>query len=499
MNPILVLTVLVSYFAVLLFISKWTSKDSGENAFFDGDRKSPWFLVAFGMVGAVISGVTFVSIPGMVGNDYLHYFQFVIGNVVGYLFIAFVLVPLYYKLKLVSIYSFLDTRFGDTTYKTGSLFFIVSQSFGAALRLLLAVKILQFAFFDAFQIPIYVTTIILLILIWLYTNQSGIKTIVWTDALQTFFLLAAAIIAILTVKDALNLSGPELITTVTQHHYFAIFEWDSYSGSNFFKQFVSGALIAVAMMGLDQNMMQKTLTCKNVGEARKNVLTFSLFLAFAQFLFLCLGILLYAYAEHKGIALVTEAGRFVATDTLFPMLSMEYFGLVAGTAFLLGIVAASFSSADSALTALTTSFCYDFLRIDQKPQADRSAMKNKALLGFNTILFLIVMVFSGSQGAIISLIFKVAGYTYGPLLGLYLLGMFSRVQLKDKWVPFVCIFAAFSTYALNEVAIRAFNFDFGFMNIFVNALLTVMGLLLIRKKGKILKNPLGYPQVLKNS
>jgi Na+/proline symporter len=481
LTPLLTFSVITAYFILLMMISRFASRNSGENAFFDGDRKSPWFLVAFGMVGAVISGVTFVSIPGLVGNDAFHYFQFVMGNIVGYLFIAFVLVPLYYKLKLVSIYSFLDSRFGDTTYKTGSLFFTVSQSFGAALRLLLAVKILQYAFFDAFEIPIYVTTIIVLILIWLYTHQSGIKTIVWTDTLQTFFLLTAAIIAIFTIKNALNLSGTSLVSTITTHEYFKIFDWDSHAGSNFFKQFISGALIAVAMMGLDQNMMQKTLTCRNVNEARKNVLTFSLFLAFAQFLFLCLGVLLYVYAEAKGISLASENGVFLDTDKLFPMLSMEYFGLLAGVAFLLGIVAASFSSADSALTALTTSFCYDFLRIDQKPKETRKRIKNKVLFGFNVVLFLIVMGFSNSQGAIISLIFKVAGYTYGPLLGLYLLGMFSKVQLKDKWVPFVCITAAVSTYILNEYAINTFDFDFGFMNIFVNALLTVLGLLMLKK------------------
>lgn len=485
MSPLLVFTVLASYLLVLLVIAKLTSRNSGENAFFDGDRKSPWFLVAFGMIGAVISGVTFVSIPGLVGNDYLHYFQFVIGNVVGYLFIAFVLVPLYYKLKLVSIYSFLDTRFGDTTYKTGSLFFLVSQSFGAALRLLLAVKVLQYAFFDALNIPIAATTIVVLILIWIYTHQSGIKTIVWTDTLQTLFLLSAAVIAVFTVKNALQLDGTQLVETVTQHRFFKVFEWDSHAGSNFIKQFISGALIAVAMMGLDQNMMQKTLTCKNMQEARKNVLTFSLFLAFAQFLFLCLGVLLYAYAEAKGLNLpLLEDGRFADTDKLFPMLSMEHFGWWAGIAFLLGITAASFSSADSALTALTTSFCYDFLRIDTKPKALRNKIKNGALLGFNLIFFAIVMAFASSQGAIITLIFKVAGYTYGPLLGLYLLGMFSKVVLKDKWVPLVCIIAAVSTYLLNEWLIAEFQFDFGFMNIFVNALLTIAGLLLIKKNFK---------------
>lgn len=486
MSPLFVFSVIAAYFLLLLVIARLTSKNSGDNAFFDGDKKSPWFLVAFGMIGAVMSGVTFVSIPGLVGNDNLHYFQFVIGNVVGYLFIAFVLVPLYYKLKLVSIYTFLDNRFGNTTYKTGSLFFLVSQSFGAALRLLLAVKILQYAFFDALGIPTFVTVIVTLVLIWIYTHQSGIKTIVWTDTLQTFFLLSAVIIVLFTIKNALNLSTPDLITSVSQHRFFKIFEWDSHAGSNFFKQFISGALIAVAMMGLDQNMMQKTLTCKNMAEARKNVLTFSLFLALAQFLFLCLGVLLYIYAETKGISLpLLENGRYADTDRLFPMLSMEHFGWLAGVAFLLGITAASFSSADSALTALTTSFCYDFLKIESQPKSVRKKIKNRALLGFNLVLFLIVMAFASSKGAIISLIFKVAGYTYGPLLGLYMLGMFSKVSLKDKWVPIVCITAALSTYILNDWFIDRFQFDFGFMNIFVNAVLTIFGLFLIKQKSKI--------------
>jgi Na+/proline symporter len=465
-----------------MVVSHFSSRNSGENAYFDGDRKSPWFLVAFGMVGAVISGVTFVSIPGLVGNNYLFYFQFVLGNIVGYLFIAYVLVPLYYRLKLVSIYKFLDSRFGDTTYKTGSLFFILSQSFGAGLRLLLAVKILQVAFFDAFHIPVYVTTVIVLVLIWFYTNKSGIKTIVWTDALQTLFLLSAGLIAVFTVKNSLDLSSTEMIQTVVKSPYFKIFEWDAHSGSNFFKQFVSGALIAVAMMGLDQSMMQKTLTCKNVGEARKNVLVFSLFLALSQFLFLCLGVLLYAYAEHHGVSLLKTGGVYVDTDQLFPMLSLNYFGILGGIAFLLGITAAAFSSADSAITALTTSFSYDFLHIDSKPSAERKRIKNRVLLGVNILLLLIVIGFADSQGAIISLLFKVAGYTYGPLLGLYLLGMFSKLKLKDRWVPVICVTAAVSTYLLNEYSIRKFQFDFGFMNIFVNALLTVFGLYLIQKK-----------------
>ncbi|HHC78524.1 MAG TPA: sodium:solute symporter, partial [Flavobacteriia bacterium] len=263
MNPILVFTVIVVYFAMLMAISYFTSKNRSDETFFTGDRKSPWFLVAFGMVGAALSGVTFVSVPGMVGNNYFYFFQFILGNIVGYLFITFVLIPLYYKLRLVSIYGYLNQRFGVKTYKTGSLFFLVSQSFGAALRLLLAAKILQFAFFDKLHIPFFVTVIIILLLIWLYTNKSGIKTIVWTDTMQTFFLILGAVMTIYAITSSLHLSLADTVQEVTHHKYFKIFNWEHKSGNNFYKQFIAGILITVAMIGLDQNMMQKTLTCKN--------------------------------------------------------------------------------------------------------------------------------------------------------------------------------------------------------------------------------------------
>ena len=272
-----------------MLISYVTSRNRSDESFFTGDRQSPWFLVAFGMVGAALSGVTFVSVPGMVGNNNFYFFQFILGNVVGYLFITFVLIPLYYRLKLVSIYAYLKDRFGAKTYKTGSLFFLVSQSFGASLRLLLAAKILQFAFFDKFQIPFYLTVIIILLLVWLYTNKSGIKTIVWTDTMQTFFLLLAAIVTIYSITTAMNLSMIESVDVVLQNEYFKILDWNPKTGSNFYKQFLAGILIAIAMMGLDQNMMQKTLTCKNQWDAQKNTLTFSLILAATQFLFLGLG------------------------------------------------------------------------------------------------------------------------------------------------------------------------------------------------------------------
>lgn len=467
-------------------ISYFTSRNRSDESFFTGDRQSPWFLVAFGMVGAALSGVTFVSVPGMVGNNSFYFFQFILGNVVGYLFITFVLIPLYYRLKLVSIYGYLNDRFGNSTYKTGSLFFLVSQSFGASLRLLLAAKILQFAFFDKLQIPFFVTVVIILMLVWLYTNKSGIKTIVWTDTMQTFFLILAAVVTIYSITTTMGLTIGESVTKVIEHKFFNVFNWEHKSGNNFFKQFIAGVLIAIAMMGLDQNMMQKTLTCKNRWDAQKNTLTFSLILALTQFLFLGLGILLYVYAESIQVSLPKgEQGQFLDTDTLFPNLAMNHLGLVAGVSFLLGIIAASFSSVDSALTALTTSFTYDFLDISKKSSKEKKRMKNRVLFGFSVVVFIIIMIFSGSRGDIISIIFKVAGYTYGPLLGLYLFGMFSSLAVKDKWVPLICIVSPVLTYLLSIYLKKSFNFDFGFISIAVNGLFTILGLLMIKQKKQL--------------
>lgn len=466
-----------------MVISYATSRNRSDESFFTGDRESPWFLVAFGMVGAALSGVTFVSVPGMVGNNSFYFFQFILGNVVGYLFITFVLIPLYYRLKLVSIYGYLNDRFGKRTFKTGSLFFLVSQSFGASLRLLLAAKILQFAFFDKLQIPFFLTVIIILMLVWLYTNKSGIKTIVWTDTMQTFFLILAAVVTIYSITKTMDLTLGESVNKVVQHDYFKVFNWDSKSGNNFYKQFIAGIFIAIAMMGLDQNMMQKTLTCKNQWDAQKNTLTFSLILAMTQFLFLGLGILLYVYADSIQVSLpLGDQGQFLDTDTLFPDLAINHLGLIAGISFLLGIIAASFSSVDSALTALTTSFTYDFMDMSDKSSAEKKRLKNRVLFGFSLVVFIIIMIFSGSRGDVISLIFSVAGYTYGPLLGLFLFGMFSSTSVKDKWVPLVCILAPISTYALSIYLKNSFNFDFGFISIAVNGLLTIVGLFIIKEK-----------------
>jgi Na+/proline symporter len=434
------------------------------------------------MIGSGISAVSLVSIPGNVGNNNLYYFQFILGSIVGYLFIALVLTPIYYKLKLVSIYSYLNIRFGNITYKTGSMFFLVSQSFGAALRLLLSIKILQYAFFDGLHVPYYITIIVVLILIWLYTNKSGIKTIVWTDALQSLFLISVIVISILTIKNSLGLSLSEMVSTIVNHPYAKLFNWEVHSGSNFYKQFISGLLITVALVGLDQSMMQKTLTVKDESSAKKNVLTFSFFIALAQTMFVGLGVLIYVFAERNGINLAMQNDQFANTDELYPLLTLNYFGKIGAIAFLIGVIASTFASIDSCIAALTTSFSYDFMDIENQPHKVRKKIKNGVLLGVNSIMFLIVMAFWNTEGAIINSIFTIAGYTYGPILGLYMTGLFSKIKMKEKWVPMACIIAPVATYLLNEYFIWAHHFDFGFMNILVNAVLTVLLLLIIKKK-----------------
>lgn len=482
MSPTLIFVIILLYFSLLMLISRLTSRHTKDHTFFDGNRESPWFLVAFGMVGSGISAVSLVSIPGNVGNNNLYYFQFILGTIVGYIFIVFVLIPIFYKLKLVSIYSYLNFRFGKITYKTGSLFFLVSQSFGAALRLLLSIKILQYAFLDQLGIPYFLTIIVVLVLIWLYTNKSGIKTIVWTDALQSLFLITVIIISIVTIKNSLGLSVQGMITAVADHPYFKLFDWDVDSGSYFFKQFISGLLITIALVGLDQSMMQKTLTVSNAGDARKNVLTFSFFIAFAQTLFLGLGVLLYIYAEQKGVKLTTQNGHFLNTDELYPLLTLNYLGQVGAIAFFIGVIASTFASIDACITALTTAFSYDFMDFENQPHKARVKIKKWVLAGVNVVMFLIVMVFWNSHGAIINTIFKIAGYTYGPILGLYLTGLFTKISLKEKWVPPACVTAALLTWLLNTYFINNFQFDFGFMNILVNAILTILFLFLIKKK-----------------
>ncbi len=487
MNPFLVAGIIGGYFLILLIISHYTSKNATNETFFTGNHQSPWFVVAFGMIGASLSGVTFISIPGEVGAlisdaephyKAFSYFQLVLGYLVGYFVIATVLMPMYYKLKLISIYTYLDQRFGIKTYKTGSLFFLLSQSMGASLRLFLVAGVLQIAFFDAYDIPFVVTVTFTILLIWVYTFRGGIKTIVWTDTLQTFFMLLAVGITIYIVAKNLDLSFSGLVSAIDDHPYSKIFVWDWKSSKFFVKQFFSGAFIAIVMTGLDQNMMQKNLTCKNIGEAKKNMYWFSFILVPANFLFLSLGLLLYMYAAKMGIAIPERS------DDLYPILALNHFSPSVGIVFLLGIIAAAFSSAVSALTSLTTAFCVDFLNLEKFPEQKRKQKRLMVHIGFSVLIFFIIVIFRViNNDSVITAVFTVAGYTYGPLLGLFTFGLFTKWQIKDSLVPFVAIAAPLLTYLVSRFSSTIIpGYNMGFEVLILNGLLTFIGLMIIRKK-----------------
>ena len=358
MNPTIVLSVIGVYFLILILISQLTSRNASTKTFFTADRQSPWYVVAFGMIGASLSGVTFISVPGWVEASQFSYMQMVIGYLLGYAVIALILMPMYYRLNLVSIYTYLEQRFGFWSYKTGAFLFLLSRTVQASFRLFLVAGVLQIALFNAWNIPFGVTVVITIALIWLYTFRGGIKTIVWTDTLQTLFMLSAVGISILLIKERLDLTTGDLIATIDQSEYSQMFFWDLKDGKNFFKQFFSGAFIAIVMTGLDQDMMQKNLTCRNLKDAQKNIFWFSIVLVFVNLFFLALGAMLYIYAERAGIAIPASS------DDLYPVLALNHFSTFAGIVFLLGIIAAAYSSADSALTALTTSFFFFFLNFD---------------------------------------------------------------------------------------------------------------------------------------
>jgi len=470
MTPALVFTIIAGYFALLMIIARVTAKNSDAESFFTANRQSPWYVVAFGMIGASLSGVTFISVPGEVGNSGWSYFQIVLGYLLGYLVIGKVLLPLYYRQNLVSIYQYLDTRFGKISYKTGAFFFIISRVIGASFRLFLVATVLQIAFFDAFDIPFSVSVFITIALIWLYTFKGGIKTIVWTDTLQTLFMLAAVVISIYMIGSELNLDTAGLIKVIGQSPNAEIFNWDWQSPHFFFKQFLAGAFIAIVMTGLDQDMMQKNLTCKSLADAQKNMFWFSIVLVFVNLLFLSLGVLLYHFVEMKGIDLTNT------TDALYPFLAINHFHLVGGIVFLLGITAAAYSSADSALTALTTSFYIDFL--DAKPSESSTRKRILIHFGFSVLIFFVILLFKAiNDESVINAVFRVAGYTYGPLLGLYAFGLFTQKQTRDKWVPVVCVIAPILTYLVNFYSASLFGgYRFGFELLLVNGGITYLGL-----------------------
>ena len=477
MTPTLIIAVLSAYFAFLVLISKLTSKDQGNETFFMGKRQSPWYIVAFGMIGASLSGVTFISVPGWVASSQFSYVQMVLGYLVGYAVIATVLMPIYYKLNLTSIYTYLEDRFGFWSYKSGAFYFILSRTIGAAFRLYLVANVLQVLVFDFWDVPFAVTVALTILLIWLYTHKAGIKTIIWTDTLQTLFMLIAVVLCFYYVADAMNFSLSKAVSEISASKYAKMFFFEDLRSPSFFpKKFLAGAFLAIVMTGLDQDMMQKNLSCPTLKDAQKNMFWFSVILVFVNVLFLALGALLYLFASSKGIV--------ASGDELFASVAMhESMPLVVGLFFILGLVAAAYSSADSALTALTTSFCVDFLNVQKMEATQQVKLRKRTHVLFSILLFLVILLFKLiNDESVVSALFKVAGYTYGPLLGMYAFGLFTSYKIKDHFVIPVVILAPILTYVLQLIAPIFWGFSFGFELLIINGLISFIGLFFIRTK-----------------
>ncbi|GIV38192.1 MAG: sodium:solute symporter [Cyclobacteriaceae bacterium] len=476
MSPFLVLSIIGLYFLVLILISQLTSKGATTETFFTANRQSPWYLVAFGMIGASLSGVTFISVPGNVGKTGFAYFQVVLGYVIGYWAIIGMLMPLYYRLNVVSIYTYLAQRFGFWSHKSGAFFFLVSRTIGSSLRLYLSATVLQLFLFDAWNIPFFVTVAVTILLIWVYTFRGGIKTIVWTDTFQTFFLVAAVTISVWQVADRLGLSFADMVTTIRNSSYARVFYFDNVNSPLYFwKQFLGGAFIALTMTGMDQEIMQKNLTCRTLKEARKNMFWLSKTIVVVNLLFLTLGALLYLYCQQQGIAIPAS------TDELFPRLALHELNLTAGIFFVLGITASSYASADSALAGLTTSFCVDFLNFNNKPEKQKQREKFYVHLGFSLIFLLIILLFREiNNRAVIDAVLTLAAYTYGPLLGLFCFGLFTRRSVRDRLVPFVCLLSPALSYFISLNTPKWFNgYVTGLEILPVNGCITFAGLWLL--------------------
>ncbi len=467
MSPTFILGIIIAYFLVLVLISFLTAKSDSNSSFFIGDKASPWYIVAFGMIGASLSGVTFISVPGWVASSEFSYMQMVLGYLLGYLVIATVLMPLYYRMNLTSIYEYLKDRFGNSSYKTGATFFLISRVIGASFRLYLVANVMQMAIFESWGVPYAVTVIVTILLIWVYTFRSGIKTIIWTDTLQTLFMLMAVGFSVYLISMDMNLTFSGLITTVKESNYSQVFFWEG--KQHFVRQFFTGAFIAIVMTGLDQDMMQKNLSCRNLKDAQKNMFWFSIVLVVVNLLFLSLGALLYIYAANKGI-------DFTKADDLFPAVALDGgLGIGVGVLFILGLIAAAYSSADSALTSLTTSFCIDILDFDNSSNASEIKKRKLVHFGFSIVLVIVILIFKMvNDDSVIASLFKVAGYTYGPLLGMYAFGLFTKFNVIDKWVPAVAILSPILCYVLQ------LYIPFGFELLIVNGFLTFIGLFLLR-------------------
>jgi Na+/proline symporter len=487
LTPSLIFFSFLAY-TILLFVVTWiTARKANSDSFYIGNKSSPWFVVAYGMIGASLSGVTFMSVPGWVGETQFSYFLVVVGYLIGYTVIATILMPMYYRLNLTSIYSYLEKRFGFWSYKTGAFFFLLSRTIGASFRMFLVVNVLQVFVFDAWNIPFIVTVSIFIGLIILYTFKGGIKTIIWTDTLQTTFMLLAVGLSIYLISKDLHYDIHSLFSTVWSSDYSKMVVTDWHSKQFFLKQILSGAFIAIVMTGLDQEMMQKNLSCRNIREAQKNMFTFSIVLVFVNLMFLFLGAVLYIYSSTHGIDLPLRS------DDLFPMIAIKYLGPLAGLVFIIGLISAAYPSADGALTSLTTSFTIDFLGLNKRKDLNdnqKKKLRYAVHFSFAILLLVVIVIFRAiNDRAVIDKLFTVAGYTYGPLLGLYAFGLFTRFNVKDKYVPYVAVSSPILCYLLSEFSVELLNgYKFGFELLIINGLITFIGLLLLRRKDRQIGN-----------
>lgn len=485
-----ILAIIIIYFGVLILISNVVSKKSSDNdTFFKANKNSKWYLVAFGMIGTALSGVTFISVPGNVGSpeSQFSYFQFVLGNAIGFLIIAKVLLPLYYRMNLTSIYGYIEQRLGTVSYKTAASIFLISRTIGSAFRLYLVVIVLQRYVFDFFNVPFAATVLISLGLIFAYTYRGGLKTIIITDTLQTFFLVSSVFLTIIFICQSLDLSAIEAFEAVKNSNYSKIFFYEDYLKGNFvLKQILGGIFVTIAMVGLDQDLMQKNLSCATIGEAQKNMFTFTGIFMVINIFFLSVGALLYLFATKNNIEIPMVNG-VARTDYLFPEIAFNHLAIFPAIIFLLGLTAATFATTDSALTALTTSFCVDFLNMDKTENASNPKnVKNRHLvhLGFSLLMFLVIIVFNSlNDQSVVTMIFKVASYTYGPLLGLYAFGLFMKSKtVRDKFVPLVCIISPLVCFFLAKNSAALFgNYVIDNELIIINGFITFIGLLLISK------------------
>ena len=484
MSESLIFFVIATYFIILFLISNLTKGKENNSTFFTGDKESPWYIVAFGMIGASLSGITFISVPGDVGISNFTYFQVVLGYLFGYIIVAFVLLPIYYKNNVTSIYEYLGDRLGFVSHKSGALFFFISRILGAAFRLYLVAIVLQTFVFDSWNIPFEITVCISIFLIWIYTFRGGIKTVVWTDTLQTFLMILSVFLSIYLINKNLNWSFTDFIGSKEFSEYSKIFVFDNILERNHFvKSFIGGMFITICMTGLDQDMMQKNLTCKSLAEAKKNMVVFSFILVFVTLVFLVLGSLLFIYSNQTGISTPFLNGS-ENTDLLFPEIALNSdLGLAMGIVFLLGLIAAAYSSADSALTSLTTSFCVDFLDISKKDDKAQKSIRIKTHIGMSLILAIVIILYKNLLNTnVIDGLLTVAGYTYGPLLGLFAFGIFTKYKINDKFSLVVCIISVIIVMLIGKIPSEYIGgYVIGYELLSINGLITFIGLFLIRK------------------